>query len=203
MRLKTLIFCFLICLLSVVGSNAQPQSGRYFGVLRGLQAEQYVQYQTIGTGASSQNSDFINARLQLQGGKMLSEKFAVGGGLNLGYNDQYINGVGGSSITLGVNIFGRRWIELRDKVYAHVDLQAGYSYTYSYEAFFYNAHEVSLGLHPGVSWFFHPNWSLEGRMTGITALYDDRWNANGDQQRLLLNYNVNPLTMQFAISRFF
>lgn len=203
MRIKTLIFCFLICFLSVVASNAQPLSGRYFGVLRGLQAEQYAQYQMLGGGASPQNSDFINARLQLQGGKMLSEKYAVGGGLNLGYNEQYFNGVGGNSITVGLNVFGRRWFGLRDNVYAHVDLQAGYSYTNSYVASFYNVNEVSLGLLPGLSWFFHPNWSLEGRMTGIAAQYEDRWNANGDQQRLLLNYNVNPLAMQFAISRFF
>jgi hypothetical protein len=203
---KILTYSLLVGLLSSMQVVAQPTSGQYYGTLRSINImQQYTSQQNQFTQLPYEQR-YADIRMHLQAGKMVSDRTSIGVGLIAGYSFDENPGVFRSAPQVGLSLFGRKWFPLYKSVLAHVDLQASYAYQWSWAGMTSNAHNIDLGLMPGVSWFFHPKWSLEGRVSGVYMNYRsyESFIPTGNKGRNFnMNYNVNPLAMQFAISRFF
>lgn len=202
---KILMYSLLVGLLSSAQLMAQPTKGQYYGTLRSIN----INHQnTLLLNPTTQLVDvqrYTDFRTHLQAGKMTSERTSVGVGLIAGYAFQENFGNFRNAPQLGLSAFGRKWFPLYKSFMAHLDLQASYSYQWSWSGLVDDSHNIDLSLMPGISWFFHPKWSLEGRVSGVHMSYR-RYESVfpiGDGEQFNMTYNVNPLAMQFAISRFF
>lgn len=177
---------------------AQPAVGQKYLTLR---SANFGFLNTVDNRALlpiSANNTGLN--LHLQAGKMLSSNRSIGIGLMGGINRRVV-GVVNQSNTIGASVFVRQWFELAGKFSMHLDLQASSSYTGGFTSV--KLFGADLALVPGISWFFHPKWSLEGRLSGLNLNYQSETTFFTQSRGVNLGYNVNPLNMQFAISRFF
>lgn len=182
-----------------VSVMAQPTVGQKYLTLRRINFS--VQNNVDEGGLLPVSMIFTNLNLHVQGGKMLSENRSVGVGLISGINRRGNENSFQQTLSIGASGFIRQWFTVREQFYLHLDLQASTSYSggFASEKSFY----VDFALIPGISWFFHPKWSLEGRLAGLNLNYQSETTFFTQSRGVNLGYNVNPLNMQFAISRFF
>ncbi|MDP2189086.1 MAG: hypothetical protein Q8J69_10430 [Sphingobacteriaceae bacterium] len=203
---KLLMYSLLVGLLSSMQVVAQPTSGQYYGTLRSIHFNhQYILQQNPNTQLQDVQR-YADVSIHLQAGKMISEHTSVGVGLIVGYDFLEYFSSFRNAPQLGLSVLGRRWFPLYKSVLAHIDVQASYAYQWSWSGLVDESHNINLGLMPGLSWFFHPKWSLEGRISGVQMNYrkfEAVFVPARDGRQFNMTYNVNPLAMQFAISRFF
>ncbi len=179
---------------------AQPTAGQKYLTLRdyNFSVQNNVDERILGPVSTT----FTTLILHLQAGKMLSESRSVGVGLIGGMNRRaQVNGILNQTLSIGASGFVRQWFPIRKQFFLHLDLQASTSYSGGFGSD--KSFIVDLGLLPGISWFFHPKWSLEGRLQGGQLYYRDDRTFFTQNRMIGTRYNVNPLNMQFAISRFF
>jgi hypothetical protein len=196
-QIKSTILLLLLTSLGLA-AQAQPAEGQMYLTLRSHNfGFRNTQDNSALTPVSTINTGF---NLHLQAGKMLSNNRSVGFGLMGGFNRRAV-GLITQSNTIGASVFVRQWFEIVEKFSLHLDLQASSSYTGGFSSD--KVFRADLGLLPGISWFFHPKWSLEGRMAGLNLHYLSETTFFTESRGLSLVHDVNPLAMQFAISRFF
>lgn len=203
---KILMYSLLVGLLSSAQLVAQPTKGQYYGTLRGISVYHQYDLQLNPVTQLQAVNQYTDMRMHLQAGKMISERTSVGVGLIVGYAFQENFGNFRNAPQLGLSAFGRKWFPLYKSFMAHLDLQASYSHQWSWSGLVDDSHNIDLSLMPGISWFFHPKWSLEGRVSGVHMSYRKYESVSLpviDGRQFNMTYNVNPLAMQFAISRFF
>lgn len=196
-QLKSTILLLILATLGLA-TQAQPAAGQKYLSLRSAQfGFRNTQDNSALTPVATNNTSLS---LHLQAGKMLANNRSVGFGLMGGFNRRAVGPITQSN-TIGASVFVRQWFELAEKFSLHLDLQASSSYTggFSSDKIF----RADLGLLPGINWFFHPKWSLEGRMTALNLNYLSETTFFTESRGLSLVHDVNPLNMQFAISRFF
>lgn len=198
MRYYKITFLLLFLILSGFAAWAQPTVGQKFLTLRDFNFTAEEELNRSGT-VSSIGSDVI-FNLHLQAGMMLSENRSVGVGLISQVNSRSIS-VFEQTERLGVSAFVRQWFPLQNQFYLHADLYVSGSYAGRRTSD--KSLHADLGLTPGMSWFFHPKWSLEGRLVGLQLNYRNRRTLFIENHTVSTFYNVNPLNMQFSISRFF
>lgn len=179
---------------------AQPAVGQKYLTLRHLNfsVQNNVDEQLLGPVSTT----FTNLNFHIQGSKMVSDNRSIGMGLISGINRRAPeNGGLQQRLSIGASGFIRQWFAVRKQFYLHLDLQASTSYSggFASEKSFY----VDFALIPGISWFFHPKWSLEGRLAGLNLNYRSETTFFTQSRGVNMGYNVNPLNMQFAVSRFF
>lgn len=195
--LKIVFFLLFLTAFGLV-AHAQPASGQKYLTLRSANfGFRNTQDNSALTPVATRSTDL---NLHLQAGKMLTEKRSIGFGLMGGFNRRS-TGLIQQSNTIGASVFVRQWFELAGKFAMHVDLEASSSYTGGFASD--KVFRADLGLLPGVSWFFHPKWSLEGLMSGVGLNFSSESTFFTQSRALNFNYDVNPLNMQFGISRFF
>lgn len=201
---KILMYTLLATLLGSMQLIAQPTSGQYYGTLRafGLTLANQSQLNPFTQVNETALSGGLN--LQMLGGRMLSDDYSIGMGLLGSYSIQGRNGdVNQVTYGLGIFMFSRRWYKLHEKIFAHVDFQGSYFYTELQPGATQRIHQVQLGVLPGISWFFRPKWAIDGRMGGVYTQFLRNNGSTGFTSQINMRYNINPLDMQFAISRFF
>jgi hypothetical protein len=201
---KILMYSLLVGLLSSAQLVAQPVSGQYYGTLRAFGLSLANQTQLNPFTQVNETALSAGLNLQMLGARMLSDDYSIGVGLLGSYSIQGRNGdINQVQYGLGILMFSRRWYKLRETIFAHVDLQGSYFYAELLPGATQRSHQVQLGVLPGISWFFRPKWAIEGRMGGVYAQFLRNNGSTGFTSQVNMRYNVNPLDMQFAISRFF
>lgn len=192
---------FLFFAFFGVSVMAQPTVGQKYLTLRNFNFS--VQNNVDEQALRLVSTTVTSLNLHIQGSKMVSENHSVGVGLMGGINRVApANSLSlQQTLSIGASVFVRQWFAVRKQFYLHLDLQTSISYSGGFASD--KTFNAELGLMPGISWFFHPKWSLEGRLPGGQLYYRGRRTYFTADRVIGTSYNVNPLQMQFAISRFF
>ncbi len=134
-------------------------------------------------------------------GKMLSPTYSAGVLVQLGYLFTEQNASASDALQFGLLAYGRRWYDLGKKCKLHADMEAGYSASRPFETGVLNGNDqLSLGLQPGISWFFHPRWALQARIPLLGMSYSRQYGNGTDQWSTRLNYSPNLFSANWSMT---
>lgn len=180
----------LVGLLANHLAFAQPVAG-----------QKYLELRQLSFTGTEQNANgifgFVNNRAfqaatTIGMGKMLTESYSAGALLTLGYGMNENQNILNQNFQFGLQVYGRRWYDLTNKLKLHADMQVGYlGQKPVWASNIQGSDQLYLGLVPGISWFFHPRWAFQARVPLLSLDFSRSYNNMATNTNANLRFNPN------------